>query len=148
MSLEIFKQNILGKAMGSNYPLNDFVDSMKYLVQELIGFSAYHALPKKQVVCLVSSMRAGSTLLKALLGQANDISHLPEYDFSILNSFSRNRAYYILLKSIPEKYILLKKPRWFADDDYPNPPPSLDCKFIVLFRDMQAVVASLMKRLA
>ncbi|MGF1522743.1 MAG: sulfotransferase [Leptolyngbyaceae cyanobacterium] len=132
--------------MGSNYPLNNFIDSMKYLFQELIGFSAYHALPKKQVICLVSSMRAGSTLLKALLGQADDVSHLPEYDFSILNSFSRNRAYYILLKSVPEKHIVLKKPRWFSDEDYPSPPPALECKFIVLFRDMQEVVTSLMKR--
>ncbi|MEO1299838.1 MAG: sulfotransferase domain-containing protein, partial [Cyanobacteria bacterium J06636_16] len=129
-----------------NYSTSSFIDSIKYFTQELIGFSAYHALPKRQVVCLVSSMRAGSTLLKALLGQADDISHLPEYDFSILNSFSRNRAYYILLKTVPERYIVLKKPRWFADANYPSPPPVLNCKFIVLFRDMPDVVTSLMKR--
>ena len=125
--------------------LNDVVNSVKYSIQEALGFSAYHVLPKRNVVCLVSSMRAGSTLLKALIGQAEDVSHLPEYDFSILNSFSKNRAYYILVKSIVEKHIVLKRPRWFEDEDYPAAPP-LDCQFIVLFRDAQEVVNSLMKR--
>ena len=125
--------------------LSDLVDSTKYLVQELAGFSAYHVLPRRNVVCLVSSMRAGSTLMKALLGQADDVSHLPEYDFSTLNSFSRNRACYILMKLAPEKHLILKKPRWFSEKSYPSVPP-LDCKVIVLFRDMPGVVNSLMKR--
>lgn len=83
--------------------------------------------------------------MKALLGQAEDVSHLPEYDFSMLNSFSRNRAYYIVGKAAPEKHLILKKPRWFTEKHYPSPPP-LDCQVIVLYRDVQGVVNSLMKR--
>jgi hypothetical protein len=122
-----------------------FINQIKYSAQEALGFIAYHTLPRRNVVCLVSSMRAGSTLLKALLGQASDVSHILEYEFSMLRSFSRNRAYFILLKAAREKHLVLKKPRFFNEKDYPTAPP-FDCKFIVLFRDVNGVVKSLMQR--
>lgn len=103
--------------------------------------AVYHCLPPKTIVLVMSSMRSGSTLLKALLAQAEDISHLPEIDYTQYGSNSYylyQKAYFLSKKRI----IVLKYPGVAV-----KLAPGLDrIKVIVLVRDTYGVVQSLEKR--
>lgn len=114
-------------------------------IQSAKGFYYYNFYKRRKLVCLVSCMRSGSTLLKALMGQAEDVSHLSEYDFSKLNRFGKYLGQVKLREIADEQIILLKRPRWFADTNYPK-IPSFASNVIVLYRDVVGVVASCMKR--
>lgn len=114
-------------------------------IQSTKGIFYYNFTQRRRLVCLVSSMRAGSTLLKALMGQAEDVSHLSEYDFSKLNRSGKYIGQVKLREIADEPIILLKRPRWFTDTDYPK-VPSFASNVIVLYRDVVGVVASSMKR--
>jgi hypothetical protein len=104
-------------------------------------FLVYHCLPPKTIVLVMSSARSGSTLLKALLGEAQDISHLPEVDYSqygVNSYYVYRKAYFLSQKRI----IVLKYPGVTT-----KLVPSLDrIKIIVLVRDTYGVVRSLQKR--
>lgn len=120
-------------------------DKVRLQAFTIKGFLDYHLLPRQNLVCLVSAMRSGSTLLKALLGQAPDVSHLEEYNFALLNAENKYLSYLKLKDISKEKIILLKRPRWFTDKNYPR-IPSIDAKVIILYRDVVGVVKSLSKR--
>jgi hypothetical protein len=105
----------------------------------LNGFLMYHLLPPKRFIFILSSVRAGSTLLKALLAEAEGVSHLEEIDFAKYsnNTFDFYRQVYglndnhILVLKHPEQPM---KPLW---------PFSPRFKAIVLVRDVYAVVKSM-----
>src|SRR3989338_798700 len=102
---------------------------------------AYRCLPPKTIVLVMSSARSGSTLLKALLGEARDISHLPEVDYSKFgtDSFYVYRKAYFLSK---KRIIILKYPGVAT-----KLSPALErIKIIVLVRDTYGVVQSLQDR--
>lgn len=104
----------------------------------------YYCLPRKTIVLIMSSARSGSTLLKALLGEAPDISHLPEVDYTRYGKYGVS-PYYVYRRAyfLSEKRIVVLK--------YPGVtikllPPLDRFKIIVLTRDAYGVVQSLRER--
>lgn len=97
----------------------------------------------KTVAVLLSTMRSGSTLLKALLAQAPDISDLPETDFQ---DFRGSDAAARLATLGEEPILLLKRPAWFNEiGRYPCLPELPGLKRVVLVRDAYANLLSVRK---
>lgn len=100
--------------------------------------------PPKQIVCLASTMRSGSTLLKALLAEANDVSNLPEMNFQRYSD--RDNAIEQLGQLDSRSIILLKRPAWYTETNtYPRLPKIDDLKVVVLVRDVYDTVQSCRK---
>ena len=97
-----------------------------------------------QIVCVASTMRSGSTLLKALLAEAPDISNLPEKDFQ---KFCGDQQAEAKLKALDEHpIIVLKRPGWYNEiKRYPKLPKIEGMKVIFLVRDFYETVESLRK---
>ena len=98
----------------------------------------------KTIAVVLSTMRSGSTLLKALLAEADDVSNLPEVNFQkFRNPSSAAREIGSLDGS---RIIVLKRPAWFHETaSYPQLPSVDDLKKIVLVRDAYETIASLKK---
>ncbi|OAV43688.1 sulfotransferase [Lewinella sp. 4G2] len=87
-------------------------------------------MSKKQFVFIASAQRSGSTLLKALLAVAPDVSHLSEVPFHYYHHFTAWQ-----LKALSDKPILvLKKPSWAGEKNYPTIPPVGEHQVILLIR--------------
>ncbi len=87
-------------------------------------------LKAKSFVFIVSAQRSGSTLLKALLAVAPDVSHLPEVPFHLYGSRSAWQ-----LKTLSDKpIIVLKKPSWPDEFNYPQIPSIGPQKILLLIR--------------
>lgn len=98
----------------------------------------------KVVVLVVSAMRSGSTLLKALLAAAPDVSHLPEVNFQR----TRSGGVAKLASMSPKKIVVLKKPCWFTEvRRYPRLPGDPGIRKIILARDVYDTVSSLKRML-
>lgn len=96
----------------------------------------------KTIAVIASTMRSGSTLLKALLGEAADISHLPEVNFQ--RYVGKPNAAEEIGKLSPLPIVLLKKPAWYFEvSSYPTLPDVENLKVIVLVRDCYETVRSL-----
>ena len=94
----------------------------------------------KQWVVILSTMRSGSTLLKALLGASPDVSHLSETNFQCLTPADRKN----LVQKHAEPILILKKPAWYHETRcYPRLPQVTGLKKIVLIRDAADTIASL-----
>jgi len=88
-------------------------------------------------------MRSGSTLLKALLAEAPDISNLSEVDFQ---RYQGGKAVANLSALAPERVILLKRPAWFNElPRYPRFPNLPAYRTLLLVRDVVPTVHSLQK---
>lgn len=98
----------------------------------------------RQVVCIASTMRSGSTLLKALLAEANDISNLPEQNFQ---KYHRDpQAATKILALDDSRIVALKRPAWYNEiRRYPALPQVDGLKTILLVRDVYDTVESLRK---
>ena len=95
----------------------------------------------RRVALIVSTMRSGSTLLKALLAVAPDISDLPETDFQQYAKSGKENEIFSLCS---DPIIVLKRPAWFNEiSTYPKLPEIPNLKKIVLIRDAYENVASL-----
>lgn len=109
----------------------------------MVSSSASDPLAGRTVAVLLSTMRSGSTLLKALLAQAPDISDLPETDFQ---KYQGANAAARLAALSEEPILLLKRPGWFTDiGRYPRMPDVPNVKRIVLVRDAYANLLSVRK---
>lgn len=97
----------------------------------------------KTVAVVLSTMRSGSTLLKALLASAPDVSDLPETNFqAFVDPAQHNRLY----RLSDEPILVLKRPGWFNEiDRYPRLPIGLNLRKIVLVRDVYENVLSVRK---
>ena len=105
----------------------------------------YYAAPRKTLVLVLSTMRSGSTLLKALLGQAADVSHLQETRFHQLRT-NRFDFYNHFCRLDEARIIVLKHPVWFSDALGTFEIPLLpSIRVISLVRDCQPTVLSLRK---
>jgi hypothetical protein len=109
------------------------------------GILLYHFFPLKTVCMIVSPMRSGSTLLKALLAEAEDVSNLPEVDTWRYKRCNRYAVYGHVARLCREPVVVLKRPGtpWI-----PLPPSFLRLKVIVLCRDLAGVAASVEKMTA
>ena len=91
---------------------------------------------RKTIGVLLSTMRSGSTLLKALLAQAPDISDLPETNFQRYVDPAKRTE---LEGLSDERILLLKRPGWFNEiGRYPRLPDYPDVRAIALVRDAYA----------
>lgn len=89
-------------------------------------------------------MRSGSTLLKALLAEADDVSNLPESNFQKFSGKSNARPLIELLAD--ESIILMKRPAWYTEcRSYPRLPDVSHLKIILLTRDVYDTVQSCRK---
>lgn len=94
-------------------------------------------------------MRSGSTLLKALLGQASDIAHLPEYNFQRFHA-TPLRWYHHAARQSHEPILLFKQPAPVRECTLypllPTPTALSRARFyyLVLVRDPAATIASLL----
>lgn len=97
-----------------------------------------------QIVCVASTMRSGSTLLKALLAEADDVSNLPEKDFQ---KFHRQPDAATVIQALDDHpIVVLKRPGWYNEiGRYPRLPNVEGLKTIVLIRDVYDTVESLRK---
>lgn len=97
----------------------------------------------KTIVVELSAMRSGSTLLKALMSAAPDISSLPEIDFQKYQSSNATQEISALCD---ERIIVLKRPAWFNETrSYPLLPKANNVKCLILARDVHTNVVSLRK---
>ena len=89
-------------------------------------------------------MRSGSTLLKALLAEAEDVSNLPEQNFQKFVGDAQAAETIAHLDEHP--IIVLKRPGWYNEvGNYPRLPQVDGLKTIVLIRDCYDTVESLRK---
>ncbi len=97
----------------------------------------------KTYVFILSTMRSGSTLLKALLAEAPDVSNIPEFNFHKIKEAKHIRQ---LHKLSDHPILVLKKPAWFQEAyNYPKVPRVKNWRIIVLTRDVHHVVSSIRK---
>jgi hypothetical protein len=95
-------------------------------------------------------MRSGSTLLKALLGQAPDIAHLPEYNFQRYHA-TPLRWYHHAARQSHQPILLFKQPApvrectLYPSLPAPNTLPRTRFYYLILVRDPAATIASLLK---
>ena len=104
-----------------------------------------HSIPAaaKSFALVLSTMRSGSTLLKALLSFPDDVSNLPETDFQKLQGPDAMEKAAALA---PEPIILLKRPAWFNEGRrYPKLPNIPQAKRVILARDVHPNLLSLRK---
>ncbi len=101
----------------------------------------------RRLVIIASTMRSGSTLLKALLGEAHDVSNLKEVNFQ---KFARPKADWTALwQMAPERILVLKRPGWYNElGSYPSIPKREQAaggptQIVVLVRDVYDTVESL-----
>lgn len=96
---------------------------------------------------IYSSMRSGSTLLKALLGTNAEVSHVPEVHYG--DWPQRPHAFYLRLWWLArEPVVVLKRPCFYSDvPSYPFLVP-LPFQPIVLIRNPVDTIVSLEKRVA
>lgn len=100
-------------------------------------------IPEKTIALELSIMRSGSTLLKALMSAAPDISSLPETDFQ---KYQSANAASEIAALCPERIVVLKRPAWFNETrSYPRLPNVPEIKRVILARDVHTSVASLRK---
>jgi len=101
-------------------------------------------VPSEKTIALeLSIMRSGSTLLKALMAAAPDISSLPETDFQ---KFQSDDAASKIAALCEERIVVLKRPAWFNETkSYPKLPNADGVKRVILARDVHTSTASLRK---
>ncbi len=99
--------------------------------------------PAKTIALELSVMRSGSTLLKALMSAAPDISSLPETNFQ---KYQSPDAPAQIAALCPERIVVLKRPAWFNETRrYPKLPNVPEAKRVILARDVHTTTASLRK---
>jgi hypothetical protein len=87
----------------------------------------------KKLVYIISCMRSGSTLLKALMATRPDCSDLPEMPFGVSVGFEDE-----------SEILVFKKPAYYTDFDYPVIPVT-HSKKIIIIRNPYDTIVSLQK---
>lgn len=147
------RRRSMQKLLALQTPFTPQPRTWRTLANSLRGWWGYHTKPPRTMVFILSTMRAGSTVLKALLGQTPDVSHTPEYDFQKAHD-APYRWYFQATRHTPQPIVLLKLPapvrNCFTYPLLPAPTalPKVKCRAIVLLRDPAATVRSVMKMYA
>ena len=90
----------------------------------------------KKYIYLLSSMRAGSTLLKSLLSTKEEVTDLPEIPAQLVDE---------VVSLTKEDIVLIKRPRNYFNLTYPHFQFQPGCKIIVLIRKPYDTILSLHK---
>ncbi len=117
-------------------------------VRTLLGFLTFHLFPKRKVILIVSPMRTGSTLLKALLAEAPDVSSLPEMSINFIFKDNQYLNYWKIFRRSDKGIVVLKKPLSpeFTEYKLGSMIPDKDSiKVIVLCRNVMDTVKSLLR---
>lgn len=100
-----------------------------------------HTVSDKKSVIIISTMRSGSTLLKALLASNPEVSDLPEVDFQ---KYKHPKHENDAVELSEHKIVIMKKPAWFNEiRSYPRLPPFSNLQTITLIRDVYSTVMSM-----
>lgn len=110
--------------------------------EAFFGFILYHFFSRKTFVFILGTMRSGSTLLKALLAEARDVSNLPEIRLRCYRSYGKYALYYNLSKLSRKRIIVIKFPAWIYCLEYPLIKIN-NARVIILFRDSCDIVMSI-----
>jgi hypothetical protein len=114
--------------------LKKHLSKLKYLLY------IHRLFQDKTIVVIVSTMRSGSTLLKALLANSPDTTHLLEVNFEKL----KKSDYWRLKVKYKQKIIVIKKPCFLTEVDYyPALPNFKNIKIVVLIRNPYDTISSL-----
>jgi hypothetical protein len=113
------------------------------VVKTILGFILYYFFPRKKIILILSSMRSGSTLLKALLGEAKDVSHINEYNSQLFSN--KYEGYFNVYKLSKSPIIILKKPSFYNDVEYYPTLPKYGHKKILLIRNPIETISSIQK---
>ena len=105
----------------------------KRLHYSILGFLLYHFFRKKPIVLILSSMRSGSTLLKALLSEAPEVEHLSEASFEVPHN--KYFAYYYFYILSQGEIILVKKPPFYNNFAHYPILPKCKHKCVILVRN-------------
>ncbi|HEX7972165.1 MAG TPA: sulfotransferase domain-containing protein, partial [Thiobacillus sp.] len=100
MNLDTLKQSPFGLVLAP----------AKLAIYTVLGFLKYHLKPRIRVVLVLSSMRSGSTLLKSLMAQGEDVSLLDEFHFIPYANHNQYFFYYLVSRLSDKPIIVLKKP--------------------------------------
>jgi len=111
---------------------NAWIDGLKRMVGTIIGFGLYHLVKRKQFVLILSSMRSGSTLLKALLAEAPEVEQLEELHFEITGN--KFYVYWVFFRYSKQSIVVIKQPAFYNNAAVYPQLPSLECKAIILIR--------------
>ncbi|MEP1488888.1 MAG: sulfotransferase [Algibacter sp.] len=90
----------------------------------------------KKYIYVLSSMRAGSTLLKSLLSTRKEIVDLPEIPVHLINEIA---------SLVSEDTVLIKRPRFYLTPKYPHFEFKEGSKIIILIRSPYDTILSLHK---
>lgn len=91
-------------------PADFLLACSRLAIYTALGFFNYHFLPKARVILVLSSMRSGSTLLKSLMGQGEDVSQLDEFHYIPYANHNKYFFYYLVSHLSDKPIIVLKKP--------------------------------------
>lgn len=118
---------------------------IRRLILSSLAGMALRFRPIKRITILMCAMRSGSTLLKALLANHSEVSHLPEVDFQ--KNVLLNKVWRAQMTALArEKYLLLKLPCSYRECSiYPILPTCSDIRRLVLFRNPPSTIRSLKK---
>ncbi len=109
-----------------------------------LGFYRFHFGAPKQFVLMTGTMRSGSTLLKALLAEADDVSHLLEVEFGHYPLIWPELTLWCFYSLSNKPIIVLKRPAQF--DIYNHIPfenSFVRLKIIITLRNPYDTILSL-----
>lgn len=117
--------------------------NLKNVFKTVFGFLLFWFYPRKKIVFILSTMRSGSTLLKALLAEAPEAQHFNEVRF--YRGENRYNAYYHYWRMSKKSILIVKSPANISD--YLNYPelPNLSSNKILLIRNPTNTIASILK---
>jgi len=118
------------------------ISKSAYKAKTLYGFFLYHFVPRKSIVLIMGAMRSGTTLLKALLAEGLNVSHIEEVNYQDYRKYNKYYAYYQIYWLSKEKIIVLKSPGY---KKCPFAKEFIRLKIIVLTRNIIDNVESLKK---
>jgi hypothetical protein len=105
----------------------------------------YAVTPSRPIVFILGAMRSGTTLLKALLGEAGDVSHLSEIKLRSYRTEDRFTVYHRFRQLSDKRITVLKDPAPYRYlEEYPHISIARS-KVLIAARDIHGVIPSLQK---
>lgn len=124
---------------------NVIVNFLQNSIEILRGFYLYHFSPRKTIVLITGPMRSGTTLTKALLAEAPDVSNLPEIPYREFIKLNKYLRYFHIYHLAKERIIIIKDPQYRQYEKVFFSPDFIKLKVIILKRNVTDTVRSLIE---